>query len=178
MLLPKTQQQTQGRAIDESYTGATLSHHDILLSDSDDDDLDKVDTMLHFGGGKFDKDNKAERSPYGPSDDNNANNDMGEVYRTRKQELEERIAHKKLLKAERLKLKEEQLTTFEDMDTSFNELAGLLQFRDKEQERRDKFDRKKKGKLSVDEMEMDAWDKEMKVCIEKKDTLINTHVVV
>ena len=119
--------------------------------------------MLHFGGGKFDKDNKAERSPYGPSDDNN--NDMGEVYRTRKQELEERIAHKKLLKAERLKLKEEQLTTFEDMDTSFNELAGLLQFRDKEQERRDKFDRKKKGKLSVDEMEMDAWDKEMKVCI-------------
>ena len=121
--------------------------------------------MLHFGGGKFDKDNRAERSPYGPDNDTNntRNNDMGEVYRTRKQELEERIAHKKLLKAERLKQKEDQLTTFENMDTSFNELASLLQFRDKEKERKDKFDRKKMGKLSADEMEMDAWDKEMKV---------------
>ena len=131
--------------------------------------------MLHFGGGKFDKDNRAERSPYGPSssggdDDNNSrNNDMGEVYRTRKQELEERIAHKKLLKAERLKLKEDQLTTFENMDTSFNELASLLQFRDKEKERKDKYDRKKMGKLSADEMEMDAWDKEMKVRIFRKE---------
>ena len=164
-------QKQQGKAIDESYTGATLSHHDILLSDSDDDDLDKVDTMLHFGGGKFDKDNRAERSPYGPDNDTNntRNNDMGEVYRTRKQELEERIAHKKLLKAERLKQKEDQLTTFENMDTSFNELASLLQFRDKEKERKDKFDRKRMGKLSADEMEMDAWDKEMKVRIFRKE---------
>ena len=55
------------------------------------------------------------------------------------------------------------------MDTSFNELASLLQFRDKEKERKDKFDRKKMGKLSADEMEMDAWDKEMKVRIFRKE---------
>ena len=50
------------------------------------------------------------------------------------------------------------------MDESFSELAKLLQFRDKEQERVEKYEKKKKGELSPDDVEMDAWDKEMKVC--------------
>ena len=55
------------------------------------------------------------------------------------------------------------METFETMDESFAELAQLLQFRDKEQERVKKAEAKKKGTLSQDDMEMDAWDKEMKV---------------
>lgn len=50
------------------------------------------------------------------------------------------------------------------MDESFGDLAKLLQFRDKEQERVEKYEKKKKGELSPDDLEMDAWDKEMKVC--------------
>ena len=50
------------------------------------------------------------------------------------------------------------------MDESFSELATLLQFRDKEQERIKKVDARKKGTLSQDDKEMDDWDKEMKVC--------------
>ena len=51
------------------------------------------------------------------------------------------------------------------MDESFGDLAKLLQFRDKEQERVEKYEKKKKGELSPDDVEMDAWDKEMKVCL-------------
>ena len=51
------------------------------------------------------------------------------------------------------------------MDESFGDLAKLLQFRDKEQERVEKYEKKKKGELSPDDVEMDAWDKEMKVCV-------------
>ncbi len=54
--------------------------------------------------------------------------------------------------------------TFETMDESFGELAKLLQFRDKEQERMEKSQKKKMGTLSQEDVEMDAWDKEMKVC--------------
>ena len=61
--------QLQGKAIDESYTGKPVDHRDIVLSDDDDDDLDKVDTMLHFGGGKFDKANAKERGAYGAGSD-------------------------------------------------------------------------------------------------------------
>lgn len=49
------------------------------------------------------------------------------------------------------------------MDESFGELAQLLQFRDKEDERKKQFEAKKKGTLSQEDREMDAWDKEMKV---------------
>lgn len=49
------------------------------------------------------------------------------------------------------------------MDESFAELAGLLQFRDKEEERVKRAEARKKGTLSEDDKEMDAWDKEMKV---------------
>ena len=157
----------QGKAIDDTYTGQPQDETDIILSDDDDDNLDKVDTMLHFGGGKFDKSNPTTDGYYGASSSGNGggttSRDMGDAYRSRKQELEERILHKKLLKAEKMKRKEDQVETFETMDESFAELAGLLDFRDKERERVEKSEKRKKGMLDADEMEMDAWDKEMKV---------------
>ena len=58
-----------------------------------------------------------------------------------------------------------QVETFETMDESFGELAKLLQFRDKEQERVERSEKKRKGELSTEDVEMDAWDKEMKVCL-------------
>ena len=149
--------------IDETYTGQPQDETDIILSDDDDDNLDKVDTMLHFGGGKFDKSNPTTDGYYGASTSSTSNRDMGDAYRSRKQELEERILQKKLAKAEKLKRKEDQVETFETMDESFAELAGLLQFRDKERERVEKSEKRKRGLLDVEEMEMDAWDKEMKV---------------
>ena len=52
--------------------------------------------------------------------------------------------------------------TFETMDESFAELAQLLQFRDKEKERVKRAEARKEGKLSTEDKEMDAWDREMK----------------
>jgi len=151
----------KGKVIDESYTGKPQDETDIHLSDDEDDDLDKVDTMLHFGGGQFDKANKKEMGAYGAYGGNDGN-DIGEVYRTRREELEDRIRRKKMEKAEKMKRKEDQVETFETMDESFAELAQLLKFRDKEQERNEKHQAKKEGNLSVEDKEMDAWDKEMK----------------
>ena len=144
-----------GKTIDESYKPSSTD----FLSDSDDEDLDKIDTQLHFGGGKFDSLNAAEGGAYGPS---GGTNDLGAAYRSRREELEDRIKRKKLEKAERMKRKEDQVETFETMDESFGELAKLLQFRDKEQERVERTEKKKRGELSADDVEMDAWDKEMK----------------
>lgn len=59
------------------------------------------------------------------------------------------------------------------MDESFGELAKLLQFRDKEQERVERSEKKRKGELSTEDVEMDAWDKEMKVCC---DLSISMHL--
>ena len=80
---------------------------DIPLSDDDDNDLDKVDTMLHFGGGQFDKARTGGAyGAYGGGGENA--HDLGEVYRSRKEELEERIRRKKMEKAEKMKRKEDQ----------------------------------------------------------------------
>ena len=91
----------QGKTIDESYKPSSTD----FLSDSDDEDLDKIDTQLHFGGGKFDSLNAAEGGAYGPS---GGTNDLGAAYRSRREELEDRIKRKKLEKAERMKRKEDQ----------------------------------------------------------------------
>jgi hypothetical protein len=65
--------------------------------------------------------------------------------------------------------------TFETMDESFGELAKLLQFRDKEQERVERSEKKKKGELSAEDVEMDAWDKEMKVRCDYQLVLVEPH---
>jgi nucleolar protein 14 len=102
----------RGERIDENYTGAPIDHDDVLLSDDDDEDLDRVDTMLHFGGGKFDSDNTRERGAYGGGgggmEDGGTTDDMGRAYRSRREELEDRIRMKKMAKAEKMKRKEDQ----------------------------------------------------------------------
>ncbi len=50
------------------------------------------------------------------------------------------------------------------MDDHFHELKGLLQFRDKEKERKEKFEAKLAGTISNEEKEMDDWNREVKVC--------------
>jgi len=53
---------------------------------------------------------------------------------------------------------------FKGMDEQFKELASLLQFRDKEQERQERAAARKKGALpDNDDKEMEEWDREMKV---------------
>lgn len=99
----------RGERIDENYTGAPVDHEDVLLSDDDEEDLDRVDTMLHFGGGKFDSDNTRERGAYGGGGGGGEEgDDMGRAYRSRKEELEDRIRMKKMAKAEKMKKKEDQ----------------------------------------------------------------------
>ena len=121
---------------------------------------------MHFGGGSFDqsKRGRAAANPYGPSggDDGGEQHSMADVYRSRKEELDDMIRRRKEEKAARARDREEQAETFETLDESFKELAGLLQFRDKEQEKRAKAEAKKAGTLSKEEQEMDAWDREMK----------------
>uniref|UniRef100_A0A7S1VXK9 Nucleolar protein 14 n=1 Tax=Ditylum brightwellii TaxID=49249 RepID=A0A7S1VXK9_9STRA len=151
-----------GKVIDESYN----PQDHVILSDDDEDkysgNLEKVDTELHFGGGAFDraKRNSAE-SAYGPSS-GAGGRELGDVYRSRKMELDEMIARKKMEKAERMKRKENQVETFEEMDESFKELASILQFRDKEKEHQKHAQAKKAGMLSKEDEEMEDWDREMK----------------
>lgn len=92
----------QGKTIDESYKPNSTD----FLSDSDDEDLNKIDTQLHFGGGKFDSLNAKESGAYGPS--SGGGNDLGTAYRSRREELEDRIKRKKMEKAEKMKRKEDQ----------------------------------------------------------------------
>jgi predicted HNH restriction endonuclease len=62
--------------------------------------------------------------------------DMTQLYSQQKLELDDLIARQKQLKAECVRRKEEQAETFENMDESFKEIASLLQFWDKEKERK------------------------------------------
>jgi len=155
----------QGKTIDESYSGKGLEE-ELLPSDDEDDyyadkgALDRADTEMHFGGGSFSK--KANLNPYGQPDPSSLS--LGEVYRSRKEEMDDMIKRKKLIKLEKQKNKEDQVEKFEALDDSFKELASLLQFRDKDKEYKSKLERKKKGLLTEVEKEMDAWDVEMKVC--------------
>lgn len=116
---------------------------------------------MHFGGGTFTK--KQQSNPYGRSDPSSLS--LGDVYRSRKEELDDMIKRKKLQKLEKQKSKEEQVEKFEALDESFKELASLLQFRDKDREYKETRERKQQGLLTEDEKEMDAWDKEMKVSL-------------
>jgi nucleolar protein 14 len=142
----------KGKSIDK------MNHldHVILSSDEEDGgDLDAVDTELHFGGG-------SERSsnPYGPASDGAA--DMAKLYSQRKTDLDDLIKRRKLMKAEKMQSKEKQLEIFESMEEGFKQLSELLQFRDKEKERKIQLEKKQAGTWSEEDKEMADWDKEMK----------------
>ena len=142
----------RGKAIDS----LTAKDH-VILSDDDEDDggqLDAVDTLQHFGGGR------GGTNPYGPSDGGDYT--LQQQYSTRKMELDDLITRRKILKAERIKSKEAQVDAFEKMDEAFDGLAELLQFRDKEQEIRNFHTARKEGTLSEADQEMVDWDKEMR----------------
>lgn len=144
----------RGRAIDD----LTARNH-VMLSDEEDDEgnLDAVDTELHFGGGSFGK-----SSAYGPGADGT---NMSQLYLQKKTDLDDLIARRKILKAERVRSKEEQAEAFENMDDSFKEIASMLQFRDKEREYKQREETRKSGNLTQEDKEMADWDKEMKVSL-------------
>jgi nucleolar protein 14 len=128
----------------------------VMLSDEEDGggDLEAVDTELHFGGGNM---KGAKTSQYGPT-----STDLNSVYSQRKTELDDLIARRKVLKAEKMQSKEQQTEAFETMDESFKDLAQLLQFRDKKQERKEREALKAQGLLPQEDQDMQDWDKEMK----------------
>lgn len=156
----------RGKLIDEHYDGK-LEPGDFILSDDEEDryggQLEKADTELHFGGGAFDKDRARQAlfNPYGPAGQE-VNESLSDRYRSRRQELEDLIMRKKYEKAEKAKHKEEQAEKFQEFDDNFKELARLLNFRDKEQDRKARLEAKQTGTYTQEEQEMDEWEKEMK----------------
>lgn len=140
----------KGKSVDAIKT----TDHVMLSSDEEDGgDLDAIDTELHFGG------LTGQQNPYGPS---NGRNDLTQVYSQRKNDLDDMIKRRKLMKAQKMQSKEKQEETFESLDEGFKELSQLLQFRDKEKDRMEQLEKKKAGKLTEIEQEMADWDKEMK----------------
>lgn len=143
----------RGKAIDT----LTAGDHVILSDDDEADgcgDLNAFDTELHFGGHAQDQ---KEASIYGSK-----GTDLSLAYSQKKTDLDDLILRRKMLKQERLKSKEVQVDQFESMDDQFAELAGLLQFRDKEQDIRSHIQAKRAGALSTEDQEHADWDKEMK----------------
>jgi nucleolar protein 14 len=123
-----------------------------IYSDDDDDDngnLAAVDTELHFGGGGINKNNV---DPYGGS----SAADLQQVYAHRKTELDDLIARRKMMKAEKMQTKEAQVETVEQMDETFGDLSGLLRFRKNEKPPLEK------PKPTQEDQEMNEWNKDLK----------------
>lgn len=123
---------------------------DIFLTEQEEHaavgELDEADTALHFSG---------ESSAYGRTD-------LSSQYLSRKTELDDLIARRKLMKAEKQKSKGAQVDVFSELDDQFKELSQLLDFRDKEKYERELMQAKRDGRLEQEAAEMDDWDKEMK----------------
>lgn len=122
-----------------------------LYSDDEDDkgDLEAVDTELHFGGEGI---SAKHSDPYGGS----SSADLSQVYGQRKTELDELIARRKVLKAERIQAKEAQVELVAKMDDSFAEISQLLNYRKNEPRS------VAAPKITKEEREMNQWHLEMK----------------
>jgi nucleolar protein 14 len=126
-----------------------------IYSDDEDDyggNLEAVDTELHFGGKGLSS--TPSTNPYGGG---GGNTDLSQLYgQTRKTELDDLIARRKAVKAEKMEAKETQAETFEKMDEQFAELSELLRYRKNE----------KKPlippKPTKEEAEMNEWNAEMR----------------
>lgn len=123
---------------DDGDDGFVLTHKgkrldpnrsEAIYSDDEDDygNLEAVDTELHFGGSGL---SSGQVDPYGGS----AKAELADVYGQRKTELDDLIARRKFMKAEKMQAKETQAETVEKMDDDFAELAQLLHYR-KDQKR-------------------------------------------
>jgi len=165
----------KGKPIDESYEFRNRPE-DVILSDDDEDyekrQLDRADTEMHFGGRSLVNNNNrrggrsSDMDVYGPGGTNSTNEQgqrsLKDIYGNRKGEFDDFIMRKKWEKAEKARSKEEQVETFEGMDDQFREIANLLNFRDKEKERKEQIDARNAGTLPKAEAEMEDWDKEVK----------------
>lgn len=123
-----------------------------LYSDDEDDDngnLEAIDTELHFGGAGM----REASDPYGSGSMKDA---LSEVYGQRKTELDDLIARRKTIKAEKMRTKESQVETVEKLDEDFGEFANLLLFR-KDQPRP-----KVQPEPTEEDKEMNEWHMEMK----------------
>jgi nucleolar protein 14 len=77
--------------------------------------------------------------------------------------LDDLIARRKMLKAERLKTREEQEDQVANLDNAFGQFSELLQYRDKKKERRDEELRRANKETSGGDGDgMADWDVEMK----------------
>ena len=153
------------------------SNDEVYLSSDDEDptnrgDLEAVDTELHFGGGSLSKRNTssgygAYGSGGGDGTDqygNSSNADLSQIYSHRKTELDELIARKKLQKAERVHMKEQQADQIDKMDDTFGELSQLLRYRKNEPPPPKN---QPKPQPTQEEIEMNDWQREMKVLMMK-----------
>lgn len=133
----------KGKQLDPNKT-------ETIYSDDEDDygNLEAVDTELHFGGARM----KQTLDPYGGS----SGADLAQVYGQRKTELDDLIARRKTIKAEKMQAKEAQVETVEKLDEEFAELSNLLLFR-KDQPRSTKT-----AIPTEEEKDMNEWNSEMK----------------
>ena len=139
----------------------------VILSDDDENDeqgdLDAYDTEMHFGGRGITRKDASIASTYGVNHQNDTTtNDLATNYTQKKLDLDDLIIRRKTMKLDRIKSREAQITTFDAMDTSFQQLASLLQFRNKDQEIKTFIEQKRQHILSKEDQEYDDWDKEMK----------------
>mmetsp|Transcript_6817 Transcript_6817/g.19698 ORF Transcript_6817/g.19698 Transcript_6817/m.19698 type:complete len:981 (-) Transcript_6817:1779-4721(-) len=128
-----------------------------LYSDDEDDggNLEAVDTELHFGGSGMKTSN-----PYGNS--MSSGTDLSQLYgQTRKTELDDLIARRKAMKAEKMQAKETQVDTFEKMDDDFGELSVLLKYR--KNEKRPLIP----PKPTQEDLEMNEWNAELREMMAK-----------
>ncbi|GMH82023.1 hypothetical protein TrST_g3243 [Triparma strigata] len=139
------------------------------FDDSDDEkvvgNLDKADTQMHFGGGSLGK-RIREQNPYGSTEPKT----LSEIYAGRVSELDDVIRMSKVRKMEKRKMKEEQAEGFEGVDSAFDELRGLLNFRDNGVEKEEERMRRKRVRLGEEEGDdNDLWESEVKMlAFEKK----------
>jgi Nop14-like family len=97
----------RGQSIDHT----NMSNHIILDSDEEDaGNLDAMDTEMNFGG----LDTDPQTNPYGPL--GGKHKDLMQTYTQKKNDLDEMIKRRKLMKAEKLMSKEQQAETFESLD--------------------------------------------------------------
>ena len=149
-------------ADDDDAGGFVLTHKgkrldpnqsEAIYSDDDDDDkgnLEAVDTELHFGGGGFNRSSSAD--PYGGS----STADLQQVYSHRKTELDDLIARRKMMKAEKMQTKEAQVETVEKMDEGFGDLSALLRYRQNEKPPVER------PAPTQEDKDMNEWNKELK----------------
>ena len=132
-----------------------------LYSDDEDEhggNLEAVDTELHFGGSGLSSSGSS--NPYGNSASNGT--DLSKLYgQTRKSELDDLIARRKAMKAEKMEAKETQIDTFEKMDENFGEISALLKYR--KNEKRPLIP----PKPTQEDIEMNEWNSELRQMMSK-----------